>query len=157
MTNRTHSYSLNMKWTGNTGEGTKTYEAYGRDHLVSTDLKQPILGSADPSFRGDPKRWNPEELLVASLSACHKLWYLHLCAVSNIVLHSYEDNPEGRMCEEDSGCGQFVLVTLRPQIEILKGDVELAHALHRDAHGHCFIARSVNFDVLCDPRISKLV
>jgi len=81
MTGKTHHYELTVRWTGNTGSGTSGYKNYKRDdEITSNAAKQPILGSSDPAFRGDSSRWNPEELLVASLSACHKLWYLHLCA-----------------------------------------------------------------------------
>ena len=45
-----------------------------------------IAGSADPAFRGDRTRYNPEDLLVASLAACHMLWYLHLAADAGVVV-----------------------------------------------------------------------
>ena len=77
---RSHRYATTVTWTGNTGPGTSGYRDYQRTHEISADGKPTILGSADPAFRGDPARWNPEELLVASLSQCHMLTFLSLCA-----------------------------------------------------------------------------
>ncbi|WP_242653222.1 OsmC family protein [Sphingomonas jatrophae] len=121
---------------------------YSRAHLIEAAGKPPIAGSSDPSFRGDPARWNPEELLLASLSACHKLWYLGLCAGAGIVVEHYRDEAEGVMIEDASGAGQFSEVLLRPEVVIASGcDPDLAEALHAKAHAMCFIARSVNFPV----------
>lgn len=145
---KTHRYTLNVEWTGNRGAGTRTIGGYGRDHRITAAGKPPIEGSSDPSFRGDPARWNPEELLIASLSACHKLWYLGLCASAGIVVERYQDQPKGVMIEEAGGAGQFTSVTLHPAVTIAPGsDATLAEALHEQAHAMCFIARSVNFPV----------
>lgn len=149
-----HTYKTQLNWTGNDGEGTKTYRSYRRDHVISVSGKPPLPGSSDPSFRGDPSRYNPEELLVASLSACHMLWYLHLCAVNNIVVLSYEDAAIGEMDETADGGGVFVRVELRPEVRIAAGgDPEKARHLHEDAHRLCFIARSVNFPVTTQDRV----
>src|ERR1700688_4897121 len=94
-----HNYEIRVEWTGNSGEGTKTYRGYRRDHTIEAGDKPQILGSSDPSFRGDSSRYNPEELLVASLSACHMLSYLHLCAVNHIVVTEYRDDATGLMTE----------------------------------------------------------
>ncbi len=115
---REHTYSVELDWTGNAGSGTSSYSAYSRDHELRAAGKPPIPGSADPGFRGDPARWNPEELLVASLAACHQLWYLHLCAIAGIVVESYSDRASGVMVEEDAGAGQFAGVTLRPHARL---------------------------------------
>jgi organic hydroperoxide reductase OsmC/OhrA len=144
---RTHRYALTVRWTGNRGEGTRDYRAYGREHEILREGKPPIPGSADPQFRGDATRWNPEELLVASLSACHQLWYLHLCAVNGIVVTAYEDAAEGFMDETADGAGQFARVVLHPRVSIAAGDPERATALHDEAARLCFVARSVNFEV----------
>ena len=69
-----------MTWTGNTGTGTREYRGYERAHEYLVPGKPVIPGSSDPNFRGDKTHYNPEELLVMSLSSCHMLWYLHLCA-----------------------------------------------------------------------------
>jgi organic hydroperoxide reductase OsmC/OhrA len=143
---REHKYSINLRWTGNTGKGTSDYRSYRRDHEISAPGKALIPGSADPKFRGDPLRYNPEELLVAALSSCHMLWYLHLCADAGIVVVSYEDQAEGTMEESSEGAGRFVCVTLRPRVRIT-GSGEQSEALHQRAHELCFIANSVNFPV----------
>jgi organic hydroperoxide reductase OsmC/OhrA len=150
---REHRYTVSLEWTGNEGNGTSSYRAYGRSYRLSAEGKADILGSSDPHFRGDPSRWNPEELLVAALSSCHKLWYLHLCAVNGIVVTAYEDEAHGLMEEQPGGSGQFSSVVLRPRVTIAAGDAEKARTLHHDAHAACFIARSVNFPVTHEPVI----
>lgn len=148
MADKQHAYGVKVIWTGNTGQGTVSYRAYSRSHRILACGKPDIEGSSDPSFRGDPARWNPEELLLASLSACHKLWYLSLCAQAGIVVTAYEDDAEGTMVEEASGAGQFTRVVLRPRVSLaLASDRARAEALHHKAHEMCFIARSVSFPV----------
>lgn len=151
---REHRYAVTVDWTGNLGSGTANYRAYDRRHEILADGKPPIAASSDPAFRGDPVRWNPEDLLVASLSSCHMLWYLHLCAVAGIVVTAYRDDAEGVMEEGADGGGRFAQVTLRPTVTVKAGaDLETARALHHDAHAKCFIANSVNFPVGCQPDI----
>jgi organic hydroperoxide reductase OsmC/OhrA len=153
---RQHTYHVTVEWTGNRGVGTSSYTAYGRDHTISSGTKQPINGSSDPAFRGDRDRWNPEDLLIASISACHKLWFLHLCATSGISVVSYQDEAEGTMVEDRSGAGRFVRAVLRPRIVIRAGDDPAKAAqLHQEAHEHCFIANSVNFPVTIEPAIAQ--
>jgi organic hydroperoxide reductase OsmC/OhrA len=151
-----HSYEIQIEWTGNSGDGTKTYKSYRRDHTITSAGKPDILASSDPSFRGDRARYNPEELLVASLSSCHMLWYLHLCSVNHIVVLDYQDSASGTMAENDDGSGQFVRVLLKPVVKISAGDDRAkALALHQDAHHMCFISRSVNFPVNIAPKIME--
>lgn len=150
---REHRYATTMRWTGNAGSGTASYRAYRRDHVIEATDKPPIPGSSDPQFRGDRTRWNPEELLVASLSACHQLWYLHLAAEAGVVVTAYVDRAEGVMAETADGGGRFARVVLRPEITIAAGDAALAQALHERAHALCFIARSVNFPVEIEAHI----
>ena len=155
MAGREHRYKVTIVWTGNEGEGTATYRGYSRAHQILAEGKPTIEGSSDPSFRGDATRWNPEDLLVASLSACHKLWYLGLCAQAGIVVTAYEDEAEGIMVEEPGGAGQFASVTLRPRVRIAAEDgLRAARNLHERAHEMCFIARSVNFPVTCEPVVA---
>jgi len=143
-----HHYCVAVQWTGNTGTGTSNYAAFSRDHELSCDGKPPILGSSDPAFRGDAARWNPEELLVASVAACHKLWYLHLCAVAGVVVTGYVDEAEGVMVEDAQKGGFFAKIVLRPKVTITPdSDPEKAASLHEQAHEKCFIANSVNFPV----------
>jgi len=146
-----HSYAVKVEWTGNTGAGTTNHRAYARSHVIRITDKPDLLGSADPAFRGDARMHNPEELLVSALSACHMLWYLHLCAEAGIVIVAYTDDAEGTMLEEDGG-GCFQRVVLRPRVVIADGsDSVKAAAIHKAAHAHCFIARSVNFPVDHEP------
>jgi organic hydroperoxide reductase OsmC/OhrA len=145
---------VDLKWTGNRGAGTTGYTAYERSHELRAGSKPVLPGSSDPGFRGDASRWNPEELLVASLCACHQLWYLHLCAVNAIVVTAYEDAAEGVMVEEADGGGHFASVTLRPRVTITAGsDPDKAQSLHHEAAEKCFIARSVNFPVGHEPTV----
>ena len=151
---RDHAYTVTVTWTGNNGSGTSAYRAYARRHEIEVLGKPAIPASSDPAFRGDASRYNPEELLVASLSSCHMLWYLHLCAVNGIVVTSYEDCAEGVMIEQAGGEGRFTEVVLAPEIVLTPGsDVDRAHALHAEAHAKCFIANSVNFPVRHEPVI----
>ena len=147
-----HSYEVTVTWTGNTGEGTAHYRGYARSHEVIVRGKPAIPASSDPAFRGDPARYNPEEMLVAALSSCHMLWYLHLCCIEGIVVHAYQDIAEGIMTEDASGAGRFTEVVLQPEIKLAAGaDVDRARALHADASRKCFIANSVNFPVRHEP------
>lgn len=142
-----HIYQTNLIWTGNTGEGTRTYKGYSRAHEISVEGKPTIAGSSDPNFNGDPVCYNPEEMLVASLSACHMLWYLHLCSQSKIVVVDYQDKATGKMIETSDG-GHFTEVLLKPHVVISEdSNIEIAEKLHHRAHELCFIANSVNFPV----------
>lgn len=149
-----HHYQSTVRWTGNLGTGTSSYGAYSRNHEIGGPCLPVIPASSDPVFHGDPSRYNPEVLLVASLSACHMLWYLHLCAVNKVVVLEYEDHAEGTMEETAGGGGRFLEVILKPQITVTKeSDLETAKKLHHDAHEKCFIANSMNFPVGCEPVI----
>jgi organic hydroperoxide reductase OsmC/OhrA len=152
-----HRYVVSVEWTGNTGKGTASYKAYDRDHEVRITGKPVILGSSDPAFRGDAARHNPEELLVASLSTCHMLWFLHLCAREAVVVEAYADEAVGSMREDESGGGRFTEVVLRPVVTVRgRADAATIDGLHHDAHEKCFIAASVNFPVRCEGRVLAL-
>jgi organic hydroperoxide reductase OsmC/OhrA len=147
-----HRYEVAVNWTGNTGSGTSGYRAYSRDHEVRAPGLPTIVGSSDPAFRGDPHRWNPEMMLVAALSQCHMLWFLHLAATAGVVVTDYLDNAEGTMVETASGAGQFTEVVLHPQVTVAEvSTVALLAGIHESAHEHCFLARSVNFPVRHTP------
>ncbi len=146
------TFHTQVVWTGNLGQGTSAYRAYSRNHKISAEGKgQTIAGASDPKFLGDPSRYSPEELLVAALSACHMLSYLHLCADAGIVVSSYRDEAVGEM----KG-GSFDEVTLRPRI-VLANPERSAEALelHEEAHRRCFIANSVNFPVRSEASIAE--
>ncbi len=149
---KTHAYGTVLHWSS--ADGTKSYRSYSRDHTIAVEGKPDIAASSDPTFRGDASRYNPEELLVAALSSCHMLWYLHLCAVNGISVVEYRDRASGTMEEQSGGSGRFVAAELRPLVTIAPGsDRTKAIALHRQAHEMCFIARSVNFPVTVEPSI----
>jgi organic hydroperoxide reductase OsmC/OhrA len=148
---RSHRYAVTIEWTGNDGGGTPDYAAYRRDLAIRGEGKPEIAGSSDAAFRGDPTRYNPEDLLVASLSACHLLWYLHLCATHGISVASYVDHAQGTMVVGPDGGGKFTEVVLRPHVRIASGDLARATELHGRAHELCFIANSVNFPVRHEP------
>jgi len=150
-----HVYETVVTWTGNRGTGTSSYRDYSRDHDITADGRAAIAGSSEPAFRGDPARWNPEQLLVVSLSQCHMLWYLHLCAVNGVVVTSYVDHAVGTMEETADGSGRFTAVTLRPAIVVASGDMAAkAGQLHEEANRMCFIANSVAFPVHHEPTVT---
>jgi organic hydroperoxide reductase OsmC/OhrA len=152
MAARSHTYTTVVTWTGNRGTGTSSYRDYARDHDVAAPGRPVILGSSEPLFRGDPTRWNPELLLVASLSQCHMLWFLHLAADAKVVVTDYVDEAVGTMVEEPGGAGRFTSVTLRPRVCVAAPEmVETAQGLHPRASELCFIARSVSFPVHHEP------
>ncbi|BDM72624.1 peroxiredoxin [Streptomyces nigrescens] len=152
---REHHYRTTVTWTGNNGTGTSNYRAYGRDHEVSAEGLPPLPGTADPAFRGTADRWNPEQLLLASLAQCHMLSYLALCALAGVVVTGYTDDAAGTMAEDGKGGGAFSEVVLRPRVEVASADdLERARALHGDAHEKCFIANSVNFPVHHEPVVT---
>ncbi|HWV23155.1 MAG TPA: OsmC family protein [Thermomicrobiales bacterium] len=152
MPGKTHHYPVTVTWTGNTGDGTAKPNGYSKDHEVSGEGKPVIPVSSDPAFNGDPARWNPEELLVASLSQCHMLWFLSRCAKAGVVVTAYVDRAEGVMIEDRDGGGRFDSVVLRPEITLANGaDQKRADAQHHEAHRLCFIANSVNFPVTVEP------
>jgi len=154
-----HSYSVDLVWTGAGSAGTSTYTSYGRDHELSAGAKPVLAGTSDPGFRGDPDRWSPEDLLVGSLSQCHMLWFLHLAATAGVVVTGYGDSASGTMRIEAAGHGRFTEVVLHPRVTVRDAALadgtpvndELLAGLHRAAHEHCFIARSVNFTVRQEP------
>jgi organic hydroperoxide reductase OsmC/OhrA len=146
-----HKYRIEVEWTGNRGTGTSRYDAYGREHLIRAEGAPDIPGSSDPAFRGDAERWNPEELLIAAASACHKLWYLHLCAVNGVVVTAYLDRAEGVL---DEPGGRFASITLKPEVTVAAGsDAEKARSLHHPAHEKCYIANSLSVPVAVEPVI----
>ena len=155
---KTHKYSIKVEWTGNKGSGTFDYRAYSRDHIISNPIKaNQITGSSDSNFYGDKSRYNPEDLLISSISSCHMLWYLHLCVNHGIIVIDYIDQAEGILEENQDGSGQFKEVTLKPVITISKKEnKELALQLHEKANNMCFIANSCNFQIKHQPQIKNI-
>jgi organic hydroperoxide reductase OsmC/OhrA len=143
-----HEYRLTVDWHDD--PGTVDYRSYTRDHVVAAEGKPSLDGSADRAFRGTPARWNPEELLVAALSQCHLLSFLHAAADAGVVVTAYTDHPVGRMTKDDDGGWSFASVVLRPVVTTREPGADLS-ALHHRAHEDCFIARSVAFPVTVEP------
>lgn len=143
-----HHYQLKVIWTGNKGTGTDHYTHYERSHTIEVKNKTSILASSDTPFLGDATKHNPEDFMLASLSTCHMLWYLHLCADAGVIVTAYTDNPKGTLLQKDDGGGSFSEVSLYPEVQVLKEDmIDKANALHQKANEKCFIANSVNFTV----------
>jgi organic hydroperoxide reductase OsmC/OhrA len=147
-----HHYKVAVSWHDD--KGTSGYTSYSRDHIISVAGKPAINASADPSFRGNPAKYNPEELFLASISNCHMLWYLHLCAVNVVIVLSYEDNAQGIMEEQNDGSGKFTGVTLHPIVTVSSKEMaDKARELHSEANKFCFIANSLNFAIMHQPDI----
>ncbi len=141
-----HHYKVAVSW--NDDNGTNGYNNYSRDHIITVAGKPVIDASSDPAFRGDKTRYNPEELFLASISNCHMLWYLHLCAVNGVIVLNYKDNARGTMEEQTDGSGRFTHVTLHPVVTVSSKEmIRKAEELHREANKYCFIANSLNFVV----------
>lgn len=149
-----HNYQIKVKWTGNDDNGTLNYKSYNRNHEISSEGKYDVIkGSSDPSFLGDKAKYNPEDLFISSISACHMLWYLHLCATNKIVVTEYIDNATGIMEETENGSGKFTEVTLNPCVKITNVDfIKRANELHSEANKMCFIANSCNFNIEHNPK-----
>lgn len=147
-----HQYKTNLVWTGNKGSGTMDYRSYDRDFVVSIANKAPIAGSSDSIFLGDKTKYNPEDLLLSSISSCHMLWYLHLCAKHGVVVLEYKDDAVGVLVENADGSGKFSEVTLYPEVIIAdQAHIAIANSLHAEANKMCFIANSLNFPVKHQP------
>lgn len=151
-----HFYKTKIEWTGNEGNGTLSYKSYNRNHAILAEGKYAgIKCSSDPSFLGDKTRYNPEELFLSSISACHMLWYLHLCSANEIIVTAYEDHATGIMEEAEDGSGRYTEVTLYPKVKITDSNmIPKAKELHREAHKMCFIANSCNFKIKNIPDIT---
>ncbi|RFA11922.1 peroxiredoxin [Subtercola boreus] len=147
-----HRYTVNVEWLGNRGTGTSGYRDYSRAGVIRAAGKVELPSSADRTFHGDRDRWNPEELLLAALAECHMLSYLHVAVTHGVVVTGYEDAATGTMVQEGQG-GHFTSATLHPVVTLADpAQAELANSLHGEASGLCFIAQSVNFPVLHEPR-----
>jgi organic hydroperoxide reductase OsmC/OhrA len=149
-----HDYALTVTWTGNQGDGTSTYRGYRRTHTVNAEGPPELLGSADRTFHGDRDRWNPEQLLLASLAQCHMLSYLHVCVEAGVVVTEYVDRATGSMRSDPDGSGRFTEAVLHPEVTVAdESMVEAATKAHHRANQLCFIANSVSFPVRHEPDV----
>lgn len=149
-----HEYATRIVWTGNTGPGTSGYAGYGRAYRVRIAGKPDLAGSADPAFRGDAARHNPEDLFVSAIAACHMLTYLALCARRGVCVLAYEDAAVGTVLTLPQGGGRFEEVRLSPTVTVADaGQARLAGELHEEAHRQCFIAGSCSIPIRCRPAV----
>lgn len=150
-----HKYRTFLHWSADGGEGTKTYRSFARTHTITAKTKagadKPAIVATSAFHSLD--HYNPDELLLASLSSCHMLWYLHLCSESGVVVTDYRDEAELVLRLDAKGEGKVERATLHPHVRITSGNPEVARALHKDAHRKCFVANSVKFPVECEAEI----
>jgi len=152
---KTHEFTSRVVWTGNRGEGTAHYKSYDRTWDLAAPGKPVVSCSNDPLLGGNPELYNPEDMLISAVSACHMLWYLHLASDAGIVVIAYQDAPVGVGESTPDGAGRFVSATLKPKITVQSGtDLARADAIHSEIHKYCFIARSVAFPVAYEARYS---
>lgn len=145
MSNTEHHYATTLTWDGNRGTGTQTYAGYGREHTAVIENKPELALSADPTFRGDPARLNPEDLLLVAAASCHMLSYLAICAKRGINVLAYRDQATGTLQLDARGGGKFSEIVLHPEVVIDDASkIERALELHEEAHDLCFIANSVS-------------
>lgn len=129
---------------------------YSRAHIWSFDGGAVVPGSASPHVvpapMADPAAVDPEEALIASVSSCHMLWFLHLARDSGLEVAAYRDEARGRMGRDDRGRMAMIRIALRPQIQFAgeAPDAEALRRLHREAHERCFIANSLRTEIVVE-------
>jgi organic hydroperoxide reductase OsmC/OhrA len=144
---RESQFQSQVRWTGSYVSGQTGGRSYTRDMLVEPAGKPPIPGSAGTQFFGDAARYNPEDLMLASLAECHLLTYLALATKAGIRFEALSIQVTG-VLGSSGGKTRFVRATLTPIATLAAGaDNTLAQALHRDAHEQCFMSNSINFPI----------
>ena len=143
-----HAYPFSIRWTGSTAD-----PAYVPDAVALAQGKPAIPVSSAVEFRGNPARWNPEDLLGTALSTCHMLTFLALCAKAKIDIKDYQDQAESIL----GAVGKTTCVTeirLRPSIRVARGtSMAKVLELFEKAHKYCFVANSVKCHVILEPRV----
>ena len=140
-----HKYQLKLNWTGGS-----EIDAIQNDRMyeVLIDRKPTIYGSADKPFFGDPEKYNPEDLLLAALSACHMMSFMYVCRKLGIKVYHYEDHATGLLKINQDGTGQFEFAELKPKVKAdHMPDGMIFKELNSRAAKLCFIKRSINFTV----------
>ena len=131
------------------------YETFSRDHELTFENGQKTLASSAPAFVGNPEALNPETLLVGSLSSCHMLTFLAICAKRGYVVDHYDDAASGLLDKNAEARMAITRITLRPKV-VFSGDkqptAEELAKLHERAHANCFIGSSIRADVAVEPR-----
>jgi organic hydroperoxide reductase OsmC/OhrA len=143
-----HTYSTRLEWSGSTGAG---YDGYDRAHLLSAPpAEQELRMASDPAFRGDARRLNPEQLVVAAASSCQLLEFLTLAAKARVDVLEYSDAAEGTMDESDEPA-RIQRIVLRPRIRVAEGpSVERVRRLVQLAHEHCYVANSLRSEIVVE-------
>jgi organic hydroperoxide reductase OsmC/OhrA len=147
-----HRYAARCSWSGSTAPG---YDHYDRAHKASSPPVAVALDlSADPAFRGDPSRLNPEQLVVLAAASCQLLSFLAVAARARLDVVAYEDEAEGEMPDDDKPV-RLTTITLRPRITMRAGPKEeRVRHLVEVAHRECYIANSLRTEVLVEPTIT---
>ncbi len=150
----THTFETTLAWPADAAQKLPPDPAFSRNSVLAAPGKPVIVASSPAVFGGDTARYNPEEMLMLSLSQCHLLTYLAIAAKKRMGILKYEDRVVGTLGMGASGKMQMVDVLLRPRVTVAKGtNLTDAHALHETAHASCFMANSVNFTVRNEPLI----
>lgn len=140
-----------IEWTGAAKGPTEDYETYSRDYEIAFECGTVLPGSSAPAFLGDPKRVDPEAMLVGALSSCHMLTFLAVMARKRLPVVAYEDEAEG-VLEPRDGKLRMTRVRLRPKVRLGRAvDAETLAKVQDKAHANCFIANSVTCEVAIEP------
>jgi organic hydroperoxide reductase OsmC/OhrA len=130
---------------------------YSRRHEWRFDGGAVVAGSASPQIVPEPlsdaAAVDPEEALVASAASCHMLWLLSLARAAGLSVESYCDKAEAEMGRIAPGRTAITRITLRPKISWSgpAPDAETLERLHHEAHERCFIANSLNSEIVVEP------
>ena len=143
-----HLFKVALNWMKKDNISSSLSRIYTKSHHISIEGKPDLEVSAAKAFKGDPNLYNPEDLLLSSLTSCHMMSYLYCCAQHKIEVISYQDHSEATLQVNPDGSGKIVKVDLFPDIIISdSSQIELAISLHKKANELCFIANSCNFPV----------
>lgn len=157
MSRTAHRYVAEVSWQRAADEAF-TDNRYSRRHQLRFDGGSEVRGSSSPLSvtvpMSDPSAVDPEEMFVASVAACHMLWFLSIAAKQGYVVDSYRDAAAGVMTRNAAGKLWISSVTLRPEVTfsgVTKPTAQRLEQLHHSAHSECFIANSVKSEVRCEP------
>ena len=143
-----HLFKVALNWMKKDNISSSSTRIYTKSHHISIEGKPDLEVSAAKAFKGDPNLYNPEDLLLSSLTSCHMMSYLYCCMQYKIEVISYQDHSEATLQVNPDGSGKIVKVDLFPEIIISdSSQIELALSLHKKANELCFIANSCNFPV----------
>lgn len=143
-----HAFPLSLTWQGNTLD-----PDFSRNAELSNPDHATIPVSSGPAYKGDPTRWNPEDLLGSALATCHMLTFLALASKVRLEVRAYEDHAEAVMETVDK-ISRITEVRLRPTIRVAPGtDKAKVVELFEKAHKYCIIANSVTCRTVLEPNV----